>query len=75
MSSEVWLPLVALVFGFGLRQVTEWMKHKRVLEQEARVWRRDLQRDVIWEIQNLMASAVEFSDSLYLARNRFDRNN
>jgi hypothetical protein len=67
MDSDIWLPLVTLLAGWGLAQVTEVLKDRRAIDRERQARQAELQRatllalqDALLEVNNL-ASNVGFA--------------
>jgi hypothetical protein len=65
MDTDIWLPLAALLGGWGLAQVTEVLKDQRASNREHQARQSELQRttflalqDVLLDLTNLVYKAV-----------------
>ena len=52
MDSDIWLPLVTLVAGWGLAQITETLRDRRTTDRERLARRAELQRTTLLSLQD-----------------------
>jgi hypothetical protein len=55
MKAETWLPILTLVLGWGLAQVTEVLRDRRATNRDRLARRAELQRMTLLELQEALA--------------------
>jgi hypothetical protein len=61
MNSDIWLPLVTLVGGWGLAQVTETLRDRRTTDRERLARRAELQRTTLLTLQDHLLEVLKLS--------------
>jgi hypothetical protein len=54
MKVETWLPLLALILGWGLSQITEVWKDRRASDRERLARQAELQRTTLLDLQDAL---------------------
>jgi len=61
MNSDIWLPLVTLVGGWGLAQVSETLRDRRTTDRERLARRAELQRTTLLSLQDQLLEVLKLS--------------
>jgi hypothetical protein len=54
MKAETWLPILTLVLGWGLAQVTEVWRDRRVRDRDRQARQAELQRTTLLALQDVL---------------------
>jgi hypothetical protein len=68
MDSDIWLPLIALVLGWALAQVTEVLKDRRAIDRERQARQAELQRATLLALQDAALELSNLASEVNLTR-------
>lgn len=73
MSTDVWLPLVALAAGYALSMITEALRDRRLARRETLVRQAEYERTTLTELQEALNDLMRCFGEVHLIRAKAER--